>query len=37
MNKTERIMNSIRYILCEDSIEYMDLLDKYVELAMEVE
>ena len=35
MNKIER-MNHIRYELCNDEIEYMDMLDEFVDLAMAV-
>ena len=35
MNKIER-MNHIRYKLCNDEIEYMDMLDEFVDLAMAV-
>ena len=36
--KTEKIkrMNAIRYELCNDDIYYMDLLDEFVDLAIEV-
>ena len=36
--KTENIkrMNAIRYKLCNDDIYYMDLLDEFVDLAIEV-
>ena len=33
--KVER-MNEIRYKLCNDEIEYMDMLDEFVDLAMAV-
>ena len=35
--KTENIkrMNAIRYELCNDDIYYMDLLDEFVDLAIE--
>ena len=29
-------MNEIRYELCNDISEYMDMLDEYVDLAIEV-
>ena len=42
MNKNEYLtmkverMNEIRYKLCNDEIEYMDMLDEFVDLAMAV-
>tara|TARA_R100000664_G_scaffold6836_1_gene11902 strand:+ start:701 stop:826 length:126 start_codon:yes stop_codon:yes gene_type:complete len=33
MSKIDR-MNHIRYILCNDISEYMDLLDEFVDLAI---
>ena len=34
--KNIKRMNAIRYELCNDDIYYMDLLDEFVDLAIEV-
>tara|TARA_R100001530_G_C4255949_1_gene139145 strand:- start:374 stop:514 length:141 start_codon:yes stop_codon:yes gene_type:complete len=35
MEKVTR-MNAIRYELCNDDVYYMDILDEFVDLAIEV-
>ena len=36
MSENIKRMNAIRYELCIDDIYYMDLLDEFVDLAIEV-